>query len=206
MKIVSIDIETTGLDPETCQVIQIGAVIEDTANIKPLENLPKYKCLIEHKNYSGSARALHMNAGILNTIADLDKQKRETAGEYRIKHNIITPTMAAASFSNWLTFNGCELSDDKVVLNVAGKNFASFDKLFLEKLPNWKARIKIRNRILDPAILAINWKEDSSVPGLALCKKRAGLEGHVSHDALDDALDVIRILRVFTNNYQNESN
>lgn len=33
MKYVSIDIETSGLDPEINNVLSIGAVIEDTANL-----------------------------------------------------------------------------------------------------------------------------------------------------------------------------
>ena len=40
MKYISIDIETTGLDRDLCQVLSIGAVIEDTNNIKPLEFEP----------------------------------------------------------------------------------------------------------------------------------------------------------------------
>jgi inhibitor of KinA sporulation pathway (predicted exonuclease) len=37
---------------------------------------------------------------------------------------------------------------------------------------------------------------DESLPSLEECKKRAGFEvATVSHDALDDALDVVRLLR-----------
>jgi hypothetical protein len=41
----------------------------------------------------------------------------------------------------------------------------------------------------------MDWEIDSEVPGLELCKKRAGLEAVVSHDAREDALDVINLLR-----------
>ena len=58
MKYVSIDIETTGLDPETCQILQVGAVIEDTQNLLPLEELPKFNCIVEHPAYTGSPYAL----------------------------------------------------------------------------------------------------------------------------------------------------
>ena len=57
MKYVSIDIETTGLDPETCQTIQIGAGIEDTNNPLPIEDLPRFKCLVEHPQYTEIGRA-----------------------------------------------------------------------------------------------------------------------------------------------------
>jgi len=39
MKYISIDVETTGIDREKCQILSIGAVIEDTENIKPIKDL-----------------------------------------------------------------------------------------------------------------------------------------------------------------------
>jgi hypothetical protein len=82
-----------------------------------------------------------------------------------------------------------------VTITVAGKNFASFDKLFLERLPRWKQAIRIKQRILDPAILYVDWKTDSDVPNLLKCKERAGINGTVTHNALEDAWDVIEVLR-----------
>lgn len=79
--------------------------------------------------------------------------------------------------------------------NAAGKNFGSFDQKFLERLPRWKQIFRIRNRILDPAILYVDWKGDESLPGLSKCKERAGLNSHVTHNAIDDALDVVVLLR-----------
>jgi hypothetical protein len=83
----------------------------------------------------------------------------------------------------------------KAHINVAGKNFATFDKVFLEKLPRWKQCIEIRNRILDPAILFVDWNEDKALPGLNLCKSRANILGDVTHNALEDAIDVVEVLR-----------
>jgi hypothetical protein len=82
-----------------------------------------------------------------------------------------------------------------VTINVAGKNFASFDKHFIERLPRWKQLIKMRNRILDPAILFVDWKSDEALPGLNLCKERSKIEGEVTHNALEDAIDVVSVLR-----------
>jgi hypothetical protein len=80
-------------------------------------------------------------------------------------------------------------------LNVAGKNFGTFDKVFLERLPRWKQLIKMRSRILDPAILFVDWKSDDALPGLTLCKERSNVEGEVTHNALEDAIDVVAVLR-----------
>ena len=43
MKYVSIDIETTGLNPDTCNTLEFGAVLEDTVNWKLLEELPTFR-------------------------------------------------------------------------------------------------------------------------------------------------------------------
>jgi hypothetical protein len=53
----------------------------------------------------------------------------------------------------------------------------------------------MRNRILDPAILFVDWQEDRALPGLDDCKKRAGVSGKVTHNALEDAIDVVAVLR-----------
>jgi hypothetical protein len=83
----------------------------------------------------------------------------------------------------------------KVHITAAGKNFATFDLKFLERLPRWKQVFKVRQRIIDPSVLFTNWGEDDSLPSLSMCKKRAGMEEHVAHDAVEDARDVIRLLR-----------
>ncbi len=81
-------------------------------------------------------------------------------------------------------------------LIAAGKNFAAFDLPFLKCLPHWRDHIRISQQILDPAVFYLNFKEDERMPSLEECKKRAGFEDTtVTHDALDDALDVIRLLR-----------
>jgi hypothetical protein len=84
-----------------------------------------------------------------------------------------------------------------ITLNVAGKNFGTFDKLFLQELPWWQKLIRTRQRVLDPAILMVDWKNDKSLPNLTTCKERAGVDGIVTHNALEDAWDVIEVMRKF---------
>jgi hypothetical protein len=43
----------------------------------------------------------------------------------------------------------------------------------------------------------VDWNNDKSLPNLTTCKERAGIEGVVTHDALEDAWDVIEVLRKF---------
>jgi hypothetical protein len=43
----------------------------------------------------------------------------------------------------------------------------------------------------------VDWKNDKSLPNLTTCKERAGVSGIVTHNALEDAWDVIEVLRKF---------
>ena len=78
MKYVSIDLETTGLNPETCQIIEFGAVIDDTANPKPLNELPTFHLYIDHMEHNtirGEPFALSMHSEIFRRIAERDIKK-----------------------------------------------------------------------------------------------------------------------------------
>ena len=110
----------------------------------------------------------------------------------------------AKSLGMWLQANGLgdpESKTGQIRITVAGKNFATFDKLFLQKLSGWSTSIQIRQRMIDPTILCMDWTKDDGLPNLAECMKRAGVEGAVTHDALQDAIDVVRVMRGITDNY-----
>jgi oligoribonuclease len=223
MKYVSVDIETTGLDTEKCEILSIGAIIEDTNKLLPIDQLPKFHIAIKRETISGSMFALNMNKDLIETIVNY-----QTAQTQEEKNDIVQMTgmqflnedEVAIEFYYFLYANG--LMDNKKPLenvqwtnhakygkvptinqkalpidhiNVAGKNFGTFDKIFLERLPRWKQLIKMRNRILDPAILFVDWKSDEALPGLNLCKERSKINGEVTHNALEDAIDVVEVLR-----------
>lgn len=200
MIFLSIDLETTGLDPHSHQIIEFGAVLEDTNNIKPLEELPTYHAYVTHKggNLTGNVFALNLNAGIIEKL----KNQKELANVY----NYVKVDDLADDFLFWLHSQGFELftnyeGTDKeyksTTINVAGKNFAGFDKQFLNKVPGFSEKIRIRSRVIDPAVLYTNWDSDNALPSLDECKQRANIDGVVTHLAVDDALDVIKLLRPF---------
>lgn len=116
---VSIDLETTGLDPDNCQVLEIGAIIDDW--VSPIEKLPFFHCYVVHKQIKGEPFALAMNWSILRMIADWEKNP---------DCRFLKPHEVGRAFAAWLTKN---LIDPKKVF-AAGKNFASFDLAFLRKL------------------------------------------------------------------------
>lgn len=199
MRYLSIDLETTGLDSEKNQILEFGAVLEDTNNILPLDQLPSYHAYVTHPggNITGNVFALNMNAGIIEKL----KNQKDLEGQY----NFVKVEDLAESFLFWLSQNGFEIKTGdegkptqfkySETLNVAGKNFSSFDKLFLNKVPNFNKFIRIRHRVIDPSPLFVDWKNDDSMPSLDDCKKRAGIDGVVTHLAIDDAKDVIAVLR-----------
>jgi oligoribonuclease len=206
MKYVAIDIETTGLDSEVCQILQVGAVIEDTVLIPKLEDLPRFSCIVEYPTYTGRPFALDMNNWILKILASLERANKDERVTIRKEHHIMRDGLVARALYEWLRGNGIQpVKDSKseqVQINVAGKNFATFDRLFLEKLPGWSTLIQVKQRIIDPAVIFTDWQEDESLPNLNTCIKRAGLTGEVTHDAVQDAVDVVRVLRAVTSYYE----
>jgi len=185
---VSIDLETTGLDPVKNQILEFGAVIEDTNNIKPIEELPKFQVYIDNGDLiHGNPYALQMNANILKRIATFEEGYVYTEPKY-----------LGELFHSFLKQNGFKLDElSKIKINVAGKNFGAFDLQFLNNCENFNNFIDIRHRIIDPAMLYVNWKTDESLPNLKECKDRANVDGEVTHNAIDDAIDVIKTLRPF---------
>jgi len=185
MRYLSIDTETTGLNPKEHQVIEFGAVIEDTVHYKTLSILPVFHCMINYDQILGSAYALQLNYRILKELA-------KPTGNVLI----LKPHEVGSKFLEWLIKN--EFVPDEnglLTVNVAGKNFSQFDMKFLEKLPKFFDRLKFKQRIIDPAILFMDWKKDDCLPSLKECKERCNIDGEVTHNAVDDALDVIKILR-----------
>ena len=220
MKYISIDIETTGLDPEFCNVLSIGAIIEDSANPLPYEECPKFHVAITRHELYGSPRAITMNAELIANIGSYMEPATPISREELEKETgmlFLNPEEVVEAFYEFLFLNGIVDNADltgprklgrsgksvpalsskmkPVTITCAGKNFSTFDKLFLERLPRWKQAIRIKQRVLDPAILFVDWKQDTEVPNLNKCKERAGIKGLVTHNALEDAWDVIEVLR-----------
>lgn len=176
MKYVSVDVETTGLDPERDQLLQLAMVVEDTSNIQPIEELPAFCAYVKHERVQGDAFALAMNARHLDFISG-----RVTPSPYPV-----------LDFKQWLRGFVREAhffldkhigADTKAV--AAGKNFGSFDRNFLP--PELRARF--HHRCIDPGSVFIDW-DKATPPSLDTLLGRP-----VEHDALADARAVIEVLR-----------
>jgi oligoribonuclease len=213
MRYISIDLETSGLNPERNQILSFGAIIEDTEKKLPLEECPSFYKLILQREITGSPFALSLNSSEIKDISEFIEGSHDDENLY-CEPDKLTKEFYDFLWENNMAENSEMLISDvrhkgekvypmfnsktkPIYINVAGKNFGTFDKLFLEKLPWWKKLIKVRSRILDPGILYLDWKNDDQIPSLNMCKGRAGIDGEVSHNALDDAWDVISVLRKF---------
>ena len=178
---VSIDIETTGLNPENCQVLEIGAVIDDA--VTPIEDCPTFHCYVDHGLILGEPYAVSMHPTILRRIATHEEG-----------YTYLQPWEVATRFRDFLKENGLDPENEKVF--VAGKNYAGFDARFLRKLTNWDKHVRVHHRILDPA--AMYWQPEVDgveLPDTKTCMERAGISGEVAHTAVEDATVVVRLIR-----------
>jgi hypothetical protein len=175
-----------------------------------------------HHQLTDNPRAITMNRDLIRLInIFLENDEMEVQRNFKelSQYIYMKPDEVAQEFFDFLWKNGFEYKfggigkearviDRKdyplfnsnikpILINVAGKNFGTFDKLFLEKLPWWKKLIQPKQRIIDPAILCCTWNSDDALPSLSQCKARLNITGEISHNALEDAWDVIQVLRKF---------
>jgi len=183
VRIVSIDIETTGLSEDECDILEFSAVLDDLKIQAPLETLPVFHTYFVKERYVGEPYALSMHKEIFLRIAAREKP-------YTYK----TAMTFGYSFRQFLVKNGYEEKHDQVVITAAGKNFGPFDLQFLKRKTDMLKHVNVRSRILDPALLLLN-SDDEVIPGTSECKKRMGLDGKVAHTATEDAFDVIKMVR-----------
>ncbi len=195
MKYVSLDIETTGLKHAPENVLSIALVIEDDQQETMIRELPALKILFLHKPSNFEDTALAMNPKVFAARAlargHAKPDKLEgLVGKYVadgalkiIEEYVVVPDWDAAS-----DLIGGFLGGEQ--LPMAGKNVASFDWKFLPQ----SVQSLFTGTFLDPGGM---YKQpgDRYRPSMAECSRRAGISDFVSHDAYDDAIQVIELIR-----------
>lgn len=177
MRLLSVDIETTGLDPTQDQILEVGMIYQDN-----LGGRRTFHTFVSHTRYCGNAFALAMNAAILKEIANLEKGK--------VFDDLCTLEELPGKLDGWFTFlSGNEGDFKKFVL--CGKNVSSFDMAFLKMVPGWDFAAKwFGHRALDIGPM-YTLPTDEVPPDLKECLKRAGLHPQVDHRAISDATAVL---------------
>jgi DNA polymerase III epsilon subunit-like protein len=191
MKLLSIDIETTGLDPATCSTLEVGCVLFDPQpdlNATPQERRWKtWECLIEHSRVQGEPYALQLNHDILAELAGVKKTHRQ----------ILKAAEVGPKVAQWLRLEGVNAENKATIV---GKNYDAFDRQFLNRVPGWNQFLSpiVERRTLDVGSLYF-CPDDGKVVGLEACLAKIGVDDSDSHRALDDALQVATaITRFFT--------
>jgi len=198
MKVIHLDLETTGLDWNTCHIVSVAMIADDTNNRKPLEELPTFHKLLQRHSYSGEPRALAMHRKMFEEIANSNHETR----------NVIFHGTLANEMAKWL-----ELLKWGNTFNICGKNVAGFDFNFLasKAVPdNYFSRkgssvilhnsyynqLTFRGRVIDIGTLYTDFDSDESVPATQDCINRSKLniEGS-NHDALGDCIISVQLLR-----------
>lgn len=181
MKFVSIDIETTGLDPERDEILAVGLVACSTSSTLPVVQQPHLEVRVLHDRIEGDIVALGMNADLI----------RDIANQTPIPHTpYVQKDRVAEVVWDFIQTN----TDIGAVVNLCGKNIGTFDLKFLSKLPGW-GKVKHHRRFLDVGPMFAT-EADEVVPGLRECLERVnddfkadhGVYGMTPHRALEDAM------------------
>jgi len=168
------DIETTGLDPETCQTLEMAFVLDDQS--LPVMKCPYFLRLIRHDKIVGEPFALAMNAHLLKRIAEGEG----TPPKYAMEH-----------LSRWLLAH-LRISRNKWLADgphkhfiLLGKNVGSFDLQFLKRLDGWP-KLMFKHRSCDVGSIYSTATEFPSQRGLLHLAEEYNITGN-PHEALFDA-------------------
>lgn len=190
MKYVSIDIETTGLDPHVNDIVEVGAVIDDLSAQAPLESLPTFHCYVVKDTYTTDAFCAFLHQAIFDRIARRNDESVAERYQFLREHEVMP------AFVSWLRANKITVNrNGQPRFSAAGKNFGSFDLQFLNAKFDFKNHVRCLHRSLDPAMLYFNPVQDTELPNMQKCLDRAGIEETVDHTGLADALSVVKLIR-----------
>lgn len=133
----SVDLETTGLDPQGSQVLEFACILDNHES--PMHKLPKFRRVIRWQQIIGEPDALVMNAGLIKEIARQNKLYAKLADHKELtpeEDSEINPEFVdvpdlIAEFWQFLRDHAWDGSSS---ITFAGKNFSGFDKEFLAML------------------------------------------------------------------------
>jgi len=177
----SIDIETTGLNPEQDQVLEVAAVLAQYEG-QDLMAMPAFWAKVYREIITGSPVALFLNVRLIKELSEI-KLPLHTPDDFNLSGQWIHPDWLGGLFAGWLKQHGVT-RESKVF--PCGKNFQGFDRQFLYRMKGFPKEL-LHHRALDPGAMWAGWGEQGGyVPGLNEFPTPSGLEGK-EHEALFDA-------------------
>lgn len=214
-KYLSIDTETTGLNASKCDLLEIGIVVFDSLDyFKPTaEN--SLRIVLCKEEIKGTIFAINMNINLLNEINEYSKRFKEEKIEggiiKKVEKDLTTLYVDAKSsfdtldYPNRIAFDSLSMmisqflqnAEVEPTYNIAGKNFAGFDKNFLAKYYQLERTIldKASHKVLDVGSMYVDPIKDECLPSLDECLERAGLSEEVPHTAVADAILVVKAVQ-----------
>lgn len=178
MRYVAMDIETSGLDPERCQVLELAAVVEMDWKT-PVRHLPTFRALVNTGPITGEPTALAMNAELIREMAGAPKCDLDGA---------------IIDLAGFLDLHFPDRHDRGRGVTIAGKNFGAFDYAFLRRAKAWEL-IRPKHRFIDVGNLWWNPRTDPCLPSLTECRVSAGVPFRPEHSAVEDCLSVVECVR-----------
>lgn len=181
---IALDIETTGL-MEYDQVLQVAMIYDDLK--APIPDLERISFLVDNSDevYHGTLDpiAISMNAWIFKEIA--------TAAKGKSNHLIFPTSIARNTFHEFLRTH---YDPAGKAITFAGKNVKEFDVSSLRRngFINSANEGWISHRVIDIGSLYL--LDFGYIPTQSEINKMIGRQA-VSHDALDDAMDVVCAIR-----------
>lgn len=178
MKIVILDLETTGLDIDYCSVLQLSAMFVDTE--QPLSD-STFNAYIHHEDFYCESNVLKFHQKLFEKVL--------TEG--------VPPQEACNRFNAWLGgfFNLGE------TITVAGKNVGNFDYPFLKRLFGYKCvggsvetgMFILGQRVLDIGSLYFRAEDDGLRSLKQLCADE-NIPFEETHEGMADCLAIKALL------------
>ena len=191
---VSLDIEPTGIGDEA-EVLQISAVLDEPG--KPLEELSTFDLLLKHRKFDyAEPYAMVLNTELLKIIAK-GKDDRLVYPKQAIERFILQLDVWKNTILNYDEANGLGM---KGKVMIAGKNVSGFDKPKMlacaERHSGKSLRQELNSKWLHRAIDVgpMYMTDFGYIPSLDQINEMTG-RTEVTHNALDDAFDVVHAVR-----------
>lgn len=193
-RIVSIDIETTSLNVERGEVLELGMLMCETDTDQKQLHIVDSLRIVNVGNLHGQMDpvAIHMNAELFAEIAEIERGQFDWTNGYIFHNN----TFYVKNNKRQVVLS---MIDERLGGNkwtVIGKNAASFDIPFICYSFGFEFKQHLSHKVLDVGSMFCT-HEDDYVPSLDECLARAGIKKEVRHKALDDAFDVLQCVAHF---------